>query len=90
MPFTSQRQLQTCFGREAQMKSKGGVWKWDCKKWLAETPDPGCLPTVKGGEPKRACRKLRASEKVPSKVYQGPRGGRYFFVAGVKVYVPRG
>jgi hypothetical protein len=58
--------------------------------WFRETPDPGCLPTLKGHPRPRPCRKLRANEKIIGPVHQGPRGGYYFFVADVKVYVPKG
>jgi hypothetical protein len=88
MPFKSKRQLQTCFGREISAKAKGQSWSWDCKKWLEETDNPGCLPTLKG-VPKK-CRKLRNGEKVISPIYEGPKGGHFFIAGGVKVYVPPG
>lgn len=59
-----------------------------------------CLPGMKGyaskrtakpGYPKKVkCRNLRSSDKVVGPVYIGPRGGAYFYVAGVRVYVPKG
>lgn len=64
---------------------------WDCDKWLAETKNPQCLPSVKGKVGASGkCRPMRKDEKIVSKIYRGSRGGHYFFVAGVKVYVPRG
>lgn len=88
MPFTSRRQLQTCFGQQITALSKGKNWSWDCKKWLQETPDPKCLPTIKGKPAK--CRPMRNGEKIIGPIYEGPKGGHYFFAGGVKVYVPRG
>jgi hypothetical protein len=83
MPFTSKRQLQTCFGKQLSQKNS----KWDCKKWLAETERPECLPTLVGSP--RKCISPRHGKTI-SQVYQGPRGGYYFYAGGIKVYVPRG
>jgi len=88
MPFKSQRQLATCFSRQISAEAKGKKWTWDCKEWLAETPNPKCLPSLKGHHPK--CRSLRNGEKIVGPVYEGPKGGHFFFAGGVKVYVPRG
>lgn len=74
---------------------------WDCEKWLAETPNPACLPYKKGMPPPKgcgaskcpsgpkgaACRRQRAGEPITSPVEVGPRGGKYFYAKGVKVYV---
>lgn len=90
MPFRSQRQLATCYSKKISTESKGRKWTWDCDEWLQSTPDPGCLPSLKGYPPKRKCRNIRNGEKIVGPVYKGPRGGYYFFAGGVKVYVPKG
>lgn len=87
MPFESVRQIQTCYGKQLSAKAKGKKFGWDCDEWLTKTVKPQCLPTMKG-EPKK-CRPLRNGEKVKSPVYEGPRGGMYFYVSGIKVYVPK-
>lgn len=89
MPFTSTRQMAVCYNKEINAKARGKSSGWDCDAWLSETPDPACLPSLKGYQAKRACRNLKASEKVAGPIYQGPRGGYYFYVAGVKVYIPK-
>lgn len=89
MPFESKRQLQTCYAKQKIAKSKGQPFGWDCDKWLRETPDPRCLPTFKGGPKPVKCRRMKASEKVRGKIHTGPRGGKYFFAGGVKVYIPK-
>lgn len=94
MPFSSKRQLQTCFGRSLSAKAKGKKFNWDCKEWLAKTPDAECLPDMKGGSPNKAethatCRKRpRASGPEISQYYRGARGGLYFYADRVRVYVP--
>lgn len=95
MPFTSARQLQTCYGRRLSAKAKGQKWAWDCDGWTRETMalHPGvsldcALPTTAGGRRKQRCRRLRKGEPIKSKLHRGKRGGLYFFVGGVKVYVP--
>jgi hypothetical protein len=90
MPFQSTKQLRTCFSKEISAKSQGKPYGWNCRKWLKETPDPACLPGKKGGSPPKKCRRIYAGEKVVGKIHIGPRGGHYFFAAGVKVYVPPG
>lgn len=89
MGFTSQRQLATCFSRQLSAESKGQKWNWDCEGWLQITPDPGCLPSLKGYPAKRKCRKLGQGEKIVTPIHQGPRGGYFFYAGGVKVYVPK-
>jgi hypothetical protein len=87
MPFKSKQQLRTCYARQLSAKAKGKSSSWDCKEWLKETPVSGtCLPE-KIGESTSRCQ--RKNEKVVSPVYEGKRGGLYFYVSGVKVYVPR-
>lgn len=88
MPFKSKRQLQTCFGRQLSAEAKGSKWSWNCEEWLKATPNPLCLPSLKGHKVK-GCRPLRTDEKIISPVYQGLRGGYYFLARGVKVYVPK-
>ena len=88
MPYKSKRQLQTCFGRQITEESHGRKWTWDCEEFLKETKRPRCLPTLKGGKEK--CRPLRNGENIISPVYEGPRGGLYFYAGNVKVYIPRG
>lgn len=82
--------MQTCYGKKIAAEAKGKKFGWDCDRWTKETPDPGCLPTLKGHSRPRACRKLRAGEKIVGPVHRGPRGGNYFMVVDVKVYVPKG
>jgi hypothetical protein len=88
MPFKSKRQLQTCFGKEI---IQGGKSNWDCKKWLKETQNVNCLPTIEGhnNNSKKDCYNTSAGKKI-SLVYSGPRGGFYFYVGSIKVYVPKG
>ncbi len=91
MPFTSKRQLATCYSRRISAKAAGKKWTWNCDEFLDHTQDPMCLPSVKGSSrPTPKCRNLKKGEKVISPVYVGARGGVYFYVAGVKVYVPKG
>lgn len=87
MPFVSKRQLATCFSRQLAAESRGQKWNWDCEKWLLLTKDPHCLPSLKGHA--RKCRKLGSGEKIISPIYQGPKGGYYFYAKGVRVYVPK-
>ena len=82
MPFKSKSQLRLCFSR----RPKG----WDCNEWLKKTPVRAeCLPEHKGGTQSRSgkCRPIRANEHVVGKLQSGPRGGKFFYVDGVKVYV---
>ena len=85
MPFKSKRQLQTCYGKKY---SKKGT-TWDCDKWLKETPNPNCLPTTINSPKPRKCRPLKEGEKIVGPVINGPRGGKYFMVADIKVYIPK-
>jgi hypothetical protein len=92
MPFESSRQLATCYSKDLSAKAKGkkpskNLRLWDCDKWLKETPNPECLPSIKGRKPK--CRPMRKGEKIKSDVYEGMKGGLYFYVANNKVYVPK-
>lgn len=90
MPFVSTRQLSTCFSKQLLAESKGKKWNWDCEGWLKITPDPTCLPSLKGGKPNPSrCRKLKTGEKIITPIHQGARGGYFFFAKGVKVYVPK-
>jgi hypothetical protein len=96
MPFTSIRQMQTCFGRRLSAKAKGKkVGSWDCDEFLRATPDAECLPTLVGGIANRprthsACRKRpRTTAPEISVYYRGARGGIYFYADGVAIYVPK-
>jgi hypothetical protein len=88
MPFKSQRQIQTCFSKQLLAESKNKKWSWNCEEWLSKTPNPLCLPSLVGHRVK-TCRALRVDEKIISPVYEGQRGGYYFFAKGVKVYIPK-
>lgn len=83
--------------------AKANTSVWNCEEFLRKTPNPTCLPELVGsgktprssgtapsGKAPSGCRNLRKDEKVVGPVYQGPRGGYYFFAKGVKVYVPKG
>ena len=88
MPFRSKRQIQTCFGKKLLAESKGQKWKWNCERWLAETPNPLCLPSLQG-EKIKGCRRLKLEEQIISPVYKGPKGGYFFIAKGVKIYIPK-
>lgn len=70
MPFRSKSQLQACYKR--------GDSRWNCDKWLDETPSVCCLPYQKGGSVKSRC--LRQGERVKGPVQTGARGGRFFVI----------
>lgn len=89
MPFTSKAQLRTCYSLKAKAEAEGKTPAWNCDEWLKETPDASCLPERKGDERPKSCRNLRKDERVTGPVQVGPRGGKYFFAEGVKVYLPR-
>lgn len=89
MPFKSKRQLATCFSRELSAKSKGEKWTWNCEKWLKETPRPECLPSLKGSK-RKPCRQLKKGERIIGPVKTGSRGGKYFTVSGINIYIPKG
>lgn len=91
MPFKSKRQLRTCYGTQAQRNSR-----WNCDRWLKETPSVCCLPERKGGKVKSRC--MRKGERVKGPIQTGPRGGRFFVitekdsrgkVCDIKVYIPK-
>ena len=96
MPFKTRRQLATCFSKEltaAAAAKKKKKWSWDCERWLSETnaPPPRCLPELVGHAPKiKSCRPMRQGEHVIGALQTGPRGGKFFFIDDVKIYVPRG
>jgi hypothetical protein len=88
MPFKSRSQLRTCYGKRDP--------RWNCDKWLKETPSVCCLPEKKGRRIKHRC--LRSGERIKSIVQTGPRGGKFFTIkekddkgeiCTVKVYLPR-
>lgn len=84
MPFQSRSQMRNCYA----LRARGRAGSWDCDKWLDETPQPQCLPEHKGGQ--RKCRPIRKGESVKGPVQTGAKGGKFFEVAGTKVYLPRG
>lgn len=89
MPFASKLQLQTCFSRNLSILAQGKVPKWDCKKWLDKTENPACLPTRSGEKPPKNCKKRKPIDAEDlTKFYRGEKGGLYFFVDGIKLYVP--
>lgn len=89
MPFASKLQLQTCFSKNLSLLAQNKAPKWDCEKWLQETKQPLCLPTLVDLPKPQTCSKKRKYEKNDWTVfYRGARGGIYFFVADMKVYVP--
>ena len=88
MPFRSKSQLQACYKRNDP--------KWNCNKWLQETPSACCLPYKKGGTVKSRC--LRKGERIRGPVQNGPRGGKFFtitekdnkgVICEMKVYLPK-
>jgi hypothetical protein len=87
MPFKSKAQLRQCFAREYAAKFRGEPSTWNCRGWLSETPNPECLPEKTGGKP--ACRKMYRTEAVIGPIKTGPKGGRYFMVGDIKVYLPK-
>ncbi len=88
MPFQSKSQLRTCYSKHSK--------KWNCDKWLKETPSLCDLPeftppkSTKSIKPKT--RTLRQGEIVKGKIQTGPRGGRFFLLTQgkcvMKVYLP--
>lgn len=89
MPFKSSAQLRTCYSKKVRSASRSASRsaRWDCDKWLKETPKPECLPSRVGGPAK--CRPIRVGEPIVGPVMTGPRGGKYFMVAGIKITLPR-
>ncbi len=85
MPFKSSAQLRTCYSKKVRSASRST--RWDCDKWLKETPKPECSPSRVGGPAK--CRPIRVGEPIVGPVMTGPRGGKYFMVAGIKITLPR-
>lgn len=90
MPFTSKSQMRTCFSRQLQAKSQGKPWTWDCKLWAKETSDISSLPEKVSGSSHKSQASSKSGKSKPSRVYQGSRGGYYFYIDNVKVYVPHG
>lgn len=88
MPFKSKSQLRTCFGKDFQDRIKGKKSNWNCKKFLKET-------RVKAENlPERCPKSCKVKQGRPvkhtvSKIHIGPRGGMFFFVDKLKVYVPK-
>lgn len=65
MPFLSKAQMRTCYGLNTP--------KWDCNKWLQETPDI-CFTS------KTRSRPIQKYEKIVGPVQTGPRGGKFFII----------
>jgi hypothetical protein len=90
MPFKSKSQLRTCFGKSLIAKSKGEKTSWNCRKFLKETPVLAQnLPErfLHGKQSKKTSG--RSVKHTISKIQVGPRGGLFFFVDKVKIYVPK-
>jgi hypothetical protein len=83
MPFTSKAQLRTCYGK----LFRGINGSWDCDEWALRTPNASCLPENKG--PGKQCKALPKSQRLPSAVKTGPRGGEYLTVGGIDMYLPK-
>ena len=81
MPFKSSAQLRLCYSKRPK--------NWDCDKWLKETPSPECLPSRVGGNSRSKCRPIRVGEPIVGPILTGPRGGKYFMVAGYKITLPK-
>jgi hypothetical protein len=77
MPFKSKAQLRLCYYGGIK-----GFSKEKCDEWLRETPSVDCLPERVGmtKNTKKYCRNLRKGEQIKSKIYTGPRGGKYFLI----------
>jgi hypothetical protein len=89
MPFKNARQLKVCYSKKISADSKGSRSGWNCDAWLKETMKPWCLPETSHSQPK--CRDAHKRDRLnkSSKLYEGARGGLYYYVAGIKVYVPK-
>lgn len=85
MPFKSSAQLRLCYSK--QKRDPNSTKKWNCDKWLKETPKPECLPSRVNGPVK--CRPIRVGEPIVGPILTGPRGGKYFMVAGHKITLPK-
>ena len=83
MPFQSEKQLRICFGKEIIAKSSGQKWTWDCEKWANET-------NFKKLKKIRKDAKTKSRNVEISPIYEGSRGGHYFYVGDIKIYVPKG
>lgn len=91
MPFKSRAQLRTCYNKRDS--------RWDCDKFLKETPSVCNLPERTAKNIKIKSRTMQPNEKVKGKIQTGPRGGRFFTITEknkkgevncvIKVYLPR-
>lgn len=84
MPFQSLAQLRTCYAKHDP--------RWNCDQWAKETD----LSSLKERSPKKQHQttkksKISGGNLAKSKIYTGPRGGRYFYLTQggtrVKIYV---
>ena len=92
MPFTSKKQLRTCYGSTSKSK------KWDCDKMLEDTPNVCDLPESSFSKQPKNLRVVKKEERTVSKTNTGPRGGKFFTITErdgkqktctLKVYVPK-
>ena len=63
--------MRTCYGKNDS--------RWDCNKWLKETPDI-CSLSEHGKKGKMSSRKIKVNEKIVGEVQTGPRGGKFFII----------
>lgn len=83
MPFKSGMQMQACYKKQ---NTTGAKSKWDCDKWLEETPNICTLP----GFHVTASRNSNDRHSGPIQI--GPRGGVFFIryenECEMKIYLP--
>ncbi len=82
MPFKSKSQRQLCYAKYSQDKKAGKTPSWDCPKWDKETSNIEALPWRKssnGAIPRQLT--------PQSKVYVGPKGGKYILKGKRKIYL---
>ncbi len=58
------------------------------KNGSKKTETPECLPTRSGTNAPKPCKKRKQTDDEITPFYRGAKGGLYFFVDGIKVYVP--
>jgi len=84
MPFANLGQMKECYTQDLKARVNNKRSKWDCDEFLKA----GCLPLhqTKKNTKKDKCVKVKKTEKRV--YYQGKNGGIFYFVGGVKIYVP--